>query len=150
MHPADIVEIARKIHVARVAPAGLLCSAECLRIENADRRLFDSRSPLGVTPSDIEPRVDEEPPAERTHLLRAKRVVLVLRNERALGLVVSADALVFVDELPTVEAEPQRLIARRGPVEVRVDEHEFTGHTVLERLDAGAGRTGDARVRRLV
>ena len=77
------------------------------------------RLPLRIAPADVEPRVDEEPAAEWTHFLRAKRIVLILRHERALGLVVPADALVLVHEVAAVEAETQRLIARGRPVEIR-------------------------------
>ena len=96
--PAHVVEVAGEIHVARVAAAGLLRAADVcasrmrtVGVSTADRR-SESLQP------DIQPRVDEEPAPQRAHLLRAESVVLILGDERALGLVVSADALVLVHE----------------------------------------------------
>ena len=119
MHPAHVVEVCRKVHVARVTAARFLRAAECLRVEDAHGRFFNGGLPQGIAPPDVEARIDEEAAAERTDLLRAERVVGVLRDERAFGLVVPADTLVLVHEVAAVEAEPQRLITRGGPIELR-------------------------------
>src|SRR5262245_282228 len=97
-----------------------LCTACREGIDHPDRRLFDCRSRLVVRPADVQPRVDEPSAAERSSLLDAKRVSMVLVRRSVFRQVDAANALITIDEIALRVAEAERLIARDRIVEARI------------------------------